>query len=205
MPDMSDRMGGPKRQDPEAEVALDAKGLRALAHPVRVQLVELLRTYGPSTATRLAARLGITSGNASYHLRQLGAAGLVKEDTERGNARERWWSSAHKLTSFDDAELPAQEPEATMVYLRSVAAGYTLRTQRALDEFPAMPPEWRDALHLGNSLLRLTPEEAKALQEELNSLIARYRQDDPADTVELPEGTGRVLLISQILPEPEAR
>ncbi len=69
MPDMSDRMGGPKRQDPEAEVALDAKGLRALAHPVRVQLVELLRTYGPSTATRLAARLGITSGNASYRLK----------------------------------------------------------------------------------------------------------------------------------------
>lgn len=48
-------------------MVLDAKGLRALAHPVRVQLVGLLRKYGPSTATRLAERLGVSSGTASYH------------------------------------------------------------------------------------------------------------------------------------------
>ncbi|WP_411139892.1 ArsR family transcriptional regulator [Streptomyces sp. x-80] len=69
-----------RRQD------LDARGLRPLAHSVRVQLVGPLRTYGPSTATRLAAHLGITSGTASHRLRRLGAAGGVKEDTERGNA-----------------------------------------------------------------------------------------------------------------------
>ncbi|EME98684.1 regulatory protein ArsR, partial [Streptomyces mobaraensis NBRC 13819 = DSM 40847] len=31
-------------------MVLDAKGLRALAHPLRVRLVGLLRTHGPSTA-----------------------------------------------------------------------------------------------------------------------------------------------------------
>src|SRR5215212_10817955 len=77
-------------------VVLDVKGLRALAHPVRVQLVGLLRRFGPSTATRLAERLGVNSGTASYHLRQLGAAGFVEEDTGRGNARERWWRSVHR-------------------------------------------------------------------------------------------------------------
>lgn len=35
----------------EGSVVLDAKGLRAMAHPVRVQLVGLLRKHGPSTAT----------------------------------------------------------------------------------------------------------------------------------------------------------
>src|SRR5579863_2837206 len=68
-------------------VNLDAKGLRALAHPVRVQLVDLLRRHGPSTATQLAERTGLTSGATSYHLRQLAASGFIVEDPDRGNAR----------------------------------------------------------------------------------------------------------------------
>ena len=95
---------------PAAEVVLDAKGLRALAHPLRVELVNLLRKHGPSTATRLADRLGVNSGTASYHLRQLGAAGFVEEDTERGNARERWWRPVHQITRLDDSTWPSGSP-----------------------------------------------------------------------------------------------
>jgi DNA-binding transcriptional ArsR family regulator len=60
------------------EVRLDAKGLRAMAHPLRVQIIGLLRRHGPSTATGLARRLGVNSGSASYHLRQLADAGFVE-------------------------------------------------------------------------------------------------------------------------------
>src|ERR671932_2725663 len=70
---------------------LDAGGLRALAHPLRVQLFNLLSFYGPATATTLAGRVGESSGSTSYHLRQLERHGLVREDTTRGNARARWW------------------------------------------------------------------------------------------------------------------
>lgn len=195
----SERPDGPKV---EVGVAvLDAKGLRALAHPVRVQLVGLLRRYGPSTATRLAERLGVNSGTASYHLRQLGAAGFVAEDTERGNARERWWRSVHQMTELSDPELAEREPEAVFAYYQSVAAIYTLRAQRTLSELQTMPRAWRDSFDMSDWSLRLTPEETAALGRELREVIARYRSDAPG--VSAPEGTARVGVITHLLPEPD--
>ncbi|MFF2009250.1 ArsR/SmtB family transcription factor [Streptomyces sp. NPDC058195] len=202
---MADTWEGPDRPAVETEsVVLDAKGLRALAHPVRVQLVELLRSHGPSTATRLAERLGVNSGTASYHLRQLGAAGFVEEDTERGNARERWWRSVHRTTELRGRDLAEEEPEATLAYLQSVAAMYTLRTQQMLNRLRTMPPDWRGTFDLSDWNLLLTPEETIALRQELGELIARYRQDTPEAAASAPEGAGRVGFLTHLLPEPDA-
>jgi DNA-binding transcriptional ArsR family regulator len=180
--------------DRTAQVALDVHGLRALAHPVRVQLLGLLRTDGPSTATLLARRLGQTSGTISYHLRQLGAAGFVEEDREAGNARERWWRPVHQSTSLD-RELAEREPATALNYLRSVVAAYTVHTRRALDEFSSMPRAWQDVFEVSDWTLRLTPEEAGRLREELKTVIARYR-----DTAATGEDAERVSLILQVLP-----
>ncbi|MEV5892602.1 ArsR/SmtB family transcription factor [Nonomuraea fuscirosea] len=187
--------------DPDRSVVvLDAKGLRALAHPVRVQLVDLLRKHGPSTATRLAERLGVNSGTASYHLRRLGAAGFVEEDAERGNARERWWRSVHQMTRLSDEELARTEPEAVLAYMQSIVAMYGLRTQRAVNEMLTMPREWGNVLDLSSFALRLTPEEGRRLRGELEEVIARYRRDLPGE--DGPEGSARVSVITQVLPEP---
>ncbi|MEU0966376.1 winged helix-turn-helix domain-containing protein [Streptomyces sp. NPDC005917] len=199
---MTDSSEKPDGSNTEADaVVLDAKGLRALAHPVRVQLVGLLRKYGPSTATRLAERLGVNSGTASYHLRQLGAAGFVEEDTERGNARERWWRSLHQMTELNDPELAEREPEAALAYLQSVAATYTLRTQRAVNELQTMPRAWRDTFDMSDWALRLTQEETVALRQELRAVVARYRRDTPEAAAKAPEGAERVAVITHLLPE----
>ncbi|MER7812023.1 winged helix-turn-helix domain-containing protein [Streptomyces sp900116325] len=199
---MTDSSERPDGSNAEADaVVLDAKGLRALAHPVRVQLVGLLRKYGPSTATRLAERLGVNSGTASYHLRQLGAAGFVQEDTERGNARERWWRSVHQRTWFNDPNLAEREPEATLAYLQSVAATYTLRAQQTLNELQTMPRAWRDNFDMSNWALRLTPEETAALHQEFRDVIARYRPDTPEAAATAPEGAERVDVITHVLPD----
>ncbi|MGI5193894.1 ArsR/SmtB family transcription factor [Streptomyces sp. CA-288835] len=188
----------------ESSVVLDAKGLRAMAHPVRVQLVGLLRKYGPSTATRLAERLGVNSGTASYHLRQLDAAGFVEEDAERGNARERWWRSVHQMTELNDRDLADREPEAALAYLQSVATTYTMRTQQTLNELQTMPRAWRDTFDMSDMALRLMPEEAVALRHELRAVIARYRRDTPEAAASAPEGAERVGVITQLLPELDA-
>lgn len=202
---MTDLNGESRRPPVEpGTVVLDAKGLRALAHPVRVQLIGLLRRHGPSTATRLAERLGVNSGTASYHLRQLGAAGFVEEDEERGNARERWWRSVYQSTWFNDPALAESEPEAALSYLQSVAAMYTLRAQRALDEFQTMPRAWREVFEMSDSRLRLTPAEAEALQTELREVIIRYRPDTPEEAAEAPDSAERVSLIMHVLPELDA-
>ncbi|WP_435839205.1 ArsR/SmtB family transcription factor [Streptodolium elevatio] len=208
MTDTSKTPDGPRRgthttygsSDPDAAV-LDAKGLRALAHPVRVQLVGLLRKHGPSTATRLAERLGVNSGTASYHLRQLGAAGFVEEDTGLGNARERWWRAVHQVTELRDHDLAALEPDATLAYLRSVAATYTVRTQQTLNSLPSMPREWREGFDMSDWALRLTPAEAVALRAELNAVLDRHRRDLPDTAADAPEGARRVGVIALLLPE----
>ncbi|MFB9679521.1 ArsR/SmtB family transcription factor [Streptosporangium vulgare] len=202
---MTDPRVEPDGPQTEADaLVLDAKGLRALAHPVRVQLVGLLRKYGPSTATRLAERLNVNSGTASYHLRQLGAAGFVEEDTERGNARERWWRSVHRTTWFNDPDLAEREPEAALAYLQSVAAIYTLRTQQTLNELRTMPRVWRDSFDMSDWSLRLTPEETAALYRELRDVVARYRRDTPEAAARAPEGAERVALVTYLLPELDA-
>ncbi|MFH8788448.1 ArsR/SmtB family transcription factor [Streptomyces roseoverticillatus] len=184
------------------DAILDAKGLRALAHPVRVQLVGLLRVYGPSTATRLAERLGVASGATSYHLRQLADAGFVVEDTGRGNARERWWRAVHQVTRIEGDDLAEQEPEAMLGFLQGVAAGHTLRAQLATAAYPGLPRPWREAFDMSDWMLRLTPQEAVELGGELRAVVERYRQHAPG--ADAPADTERVSLILQLLPDPAA-
>jgi len=64
--------------------------LRALAHPRRMELIDLLIAQGPLTATECAARLGDSPGGCSYHLRQLARYGFV-EEAPGGRGRQRPW------------------------------------------------------------------------------------------------------------------
>jgi DNA-binding transcriptional ArsR family regulator len=66
--------------------------LRAMAHPARLQMLSLL-TAAPMTAAEVARELGLTHANASYHLRNLLAAGLIVVDGEekiRGGVAKRY-------------------------------------------------------------------------------------------------------------------
>jgi DNA-binding transcriptional ArsR family regulator len=185
----------------DSRAVLDATGLRVLAHPARIQLVHLLRKHGPATATRLAELMGVNSGTASYHLRQLAAGGFVEEVTDRGNARERWWRAAHRQTVFDDTELADADPEAALAYLESVAATYTLHTQRALNDFVTMPRPWRDVFEISQHPLLLTITEAARLQAELAEVIDRYRRDEPVPPDDPPAGAERVAVLIYLHPE----
>src|SRR5262245_30940248 len=87
----------------------------AIAHPVRFRIWEVLRE-GPSTASRLARRLGESRGSTSYHLRFLARAGAIEELPDEGTARERWWRRPDPMVVAhieDDAE--AREIDTRML------------------------------------------------------------------------------------------
>src|SRR5919206_5319963 len=85
------------RDDETAEHrVLSGRELRALAHPLRVRLLELLRE-GPSTASLLAERLNESTGATSYHLRELHRYGFIDEEPGRGRGRERWWKRRERV------------------------------------------------------------------------------------------------------------
>ena len=159
---------------------LDARSLRGLAHPLRMQLLDSLRFHGPATASQLAERLGESSGATSYHLRQLASAGLVVEDEERGNARDRWWKAAHRRTYLQGSPDP-EGAELEGAYLEAVAEVYASNMRQAIAGLPTLSKEWDSATTLSNYGLRLTATEAASLVEELEAVIAGYRSADSPD------------------------
>lgn len=176
--------------------------MRVLAHPARVQLVHLLRKHGVSTATRLAELMGVNSGTASYHLRQLAAAGFVEEDTDRGNGRDRWWRAVHRQTILDEPTLSEADADTAVAYLQSVAATHAMHTQRALTEFQTLPPDWRSRVfQMSEHALRLTVDEASRLRDELDAVIERYRRDVPDEKASGPPGAERVTALIYLHPD----
>ena len=119
--------GFPAWIDPSSDLILTPKRVKGLTHPIRLRLLELLQHEGPATATSLAARIGRSSGVTSYHLRVLADSGFIVEDTERGNARDRFWRAPHRSTGFTlrmpDDPGTAENVEDTDRYLRIVARG----------------------------------------------------------------------------------
>ena len=113
--------------------------LRALAHPTRLKMLGMLRIDGPATATTLATRLGINTGQTSYHLRQLAQHGFVVDDDERGNGRERWWKAAHQSTITGDMPERPEDQEALDAYMQTVAVMYTQQLQAAVEEMSLLP------------------------------------------------------------------
>lgn len=190
--------------DAERDLVLDGPSLRALAHPVRVQLVGLLRRNGPSTASRLAEVLGLNSGATSYHLRQLADTGLIAEADDLGNRRDRWWKAVYRSTYFERSSLES-DPEAAAVYLQAIASAYAERLIEFATTFPTLPETWDDTATMSDFRLRLTAEEAQALNNDLVDVIARYRRDDDvADgTTAAPDQAELVVVQLQLMPELE--
>ena len=142
---------------------IEAGALKALAHPLRVRIYDLLSERGPQTASSLAALIGETSGATSYHLRALAAHDLIREVPGRGTARERWWERPKgrvTLPGPDDTMSPSNRAAAQIV----TAEFFRLRHQTLMEYInrPAaeQPEEWRDAGLVMTTMFDLTPERA---------------------------------------------
>lgn len=96
---------------------LESRLFQALASPIRVRMLELLRASGSMTVSEMQQRLGIEAANASQHLRILRDRGLVER---RRDGTATWYAitdpalhavldAARALAerhSTDDARLP---------------------------------------------------------------------------------------------------
>jgi DNA-binding transcriptional ArsR family regulator len=80
----------PESNTPEDRI-LGAAALKAFAHPLRMKMYDYLSAHGPATATQLARRFGESTGQTSYHLRQLERHGIITDDPAHESGRERWW------------------------------------------------------------------------------------------------------------------
>jgi DNA-binding transcriptional ArsR family regulator len=189
--------------DPDRDVVTDAASLQALAHPVRIHLLGLLRRHGPSTASKLAAELGISSGLSSYHLRQLAAAGFIVDHPTGAGGRERWWRASQRSTTvLSPPVADSDAAAATTEYLDAVLVANYDNAHRWLRAEERWPRRWRQASDLSDVILRLTVDQAEALRTEIASTIARYHRHDP-DQPSSEDGAAIVHVQYQLFPAPD--
>jgi DNA-binding transcriptional ArsR family regulator len=146
---------------------MGAAQLRALAHPLRLQLLQVLHVEGPATASGLARRLGESSGATSYHLRALHRAGMV-EEAEQRNGRERWWQRVPERLLIPNS-VPPEASDAERSELQAAHAQIESilveRDEKALGQWTEirydLPLEWQDSQWIGNFRIWATPPEVR--------------------------------------------
>jgi len=163
--------------NPELREVTDARTLRALAHPVRIKLVEELTLRGPMTATEVGERIGESPTTCSFHLRQLARYGFV-EEAGGGRGRARPWRMRHVgVTIPGPRRLDPAAQLAADTLARLVRERWFSRYQAWQETKAAYPPQWRDAADNSEFLLYLTAEELRQLNNELlNLLLPRFRE-----------------------------
>lgn len=186
--------------DEEAAVAADDETRRtvgtpdelaALAHPLRLDLLNHLMSSGPATASQCARAIGDTPSNCSYHLRYLARHGLVEpalepepapeqasepepvedprqaQETAQRDNRERPWRAT--ITGFSFGSGPQTKTLAAITLQRDhrLARDYLGRVDH-IDE------AWREAGGLSTYTLRMTPAELAELYQRLDALIRPF-------------------------------
>lgn len=172
--------------------------IRALAHPVRLDLLDHLSQVGEATATQCAEHLGETVANCSFHLRTLAKAGFIEPAPARG--REKPWRPAAVERRLDvDPENPASGPALTELV--------GLMLNREVERFrafiasnPQQPTGWQDTVSVTTSSFWATADELRELVETVTHLVDRFagRQQDPSLR---PEGARPARLLAAVNPE----
>ncbi|MFI7386305.1 ArsR/SmtB family transcription factor [Streptomyces sp. NPDC049813] len=175
---------GERQAPPPRRQITDPRQLRALAHPLRLALLQYLMAVGPRTASECAAEVGASASNISWHLRHLARFGLV-EPADAADRRERPWRAAQIGLDFGEMSAdPATMAEQDALIAAGLAEEEQL-TRRFLARRDTLAPEWLAAARLDTYVLRATPQEARELTEKIDALIRPYlaavRDDPPED------------------------
>jgi predicted ArsR family transcriptional regulator len=182
----------------EIRKVTDAQTLRALAHPVRIALIEALTLRGAMTATEVGELIGESPTTCSFHLRQLAKYGFV-EEAGGGKGRARPW----RITSIGMSVTTTHDPEAEIAgdaLLRVFRERSFAKYQTWLETKGTYPKEWRDAASNSEYMFWATADELEQLNEALTAvMMERFRfQDRHTDPAMRPPGAVPVetLLIS---------
>jgi DNA-binding transcriptional ArsR family regulator len=168
---VADTQTASDRIPPDTRV-LGVGALRALAHPLRIRIYDLLAAHGPQTASSLADLVGESSGVTSYHLRALAKHDLIREVEGLGTARERWWERPRGAVSLSDPET-ARTPSGRAATEMVLAEFYRQRHDELMTYIAISmkqdPDEWPGTLLTANA--RLTRAQADELGRKIQVLV----------------------------------
>ena len=177
----SEDTGRPADTWDEPQKLTDPKAMRALAHPVRMALLDLIAVAGTLTATQASEALGESPANCAFHLRTLAKYGFVRE-AGGGRGRERPWTRTRRTISISSTEQDYPQAAIAAGALGSVYIERGVERARGVFGSRERLPGWEHATQMSRSAVFLTPEETVQLAGVFREIIDRYRgrERDPS-------------------------
>ena len=167
----------------------DPTVMRALAHPVRMALIELFGVHPTLTATQASEALGESPANCAFHLRTLAKYGFV-EEAGGGRGRERPWRASTKSlrirlrsADLDDRRRGSRRARSSR---SGSSAGSSGSGTSSLNR--RCCPAGRTRPGGSQTLTFLTPEEMRAMRDEINAIVSRHLDERRVDPARRPAG-----------------
>lgn len=179
----------------------DPEKLRAITHPLRLELLDFLRNVGEGTATECAAHTGESVASCSFHLRQLAKYGFIEPAQRRG--REKPWKPlATGMHALPDSDVPGSWEAVGAL----AAVNIQREMQRVLSNGQVLfsdpaEREWVGRSVISTSLGWLTAEELGEVSIQLAEIFAPFKGRTPDNR---PPDSRRVRVFSAALPDASA-
>ncbi|WP_426565638.1 ArsR/SmtB family transcription factor [Angustibacter sp. McL0619] len=183
----------------ELRALTGARTMRALAHPLRIKLLELVTLRGPLTASQCAPLVGESPSSCSFHLRQLAKYGYL-EEAPTGVGRNRPWQATAVGHHWEPDE---NSTVAARAASEALAEQFRERSEELYREYLAaadrFEPAWSTSAMDASANLYLTPAELAQMSDDLMTLWQKYL-DRVAAPSRRPDGARLVHLRAQGFP-----
>jgi DNA-binding transcriptional ArsR family regulator len=154
----------------------DPQMLRALAHPIRLRILDVLRDQGSSaaTATEISAVIGESVASCSYHLRILAKYGFVRPAEHRAGREKPWVAVSVSFSISTTGMSPADRGLADALARAGRQSFFELLERWAVETY-SHPPEWQEAsFSVGYDGLNLTSAELTSLRKDVADVVDGY-------------------------------
>ena len=193
--------GDAQAEESEPPSITDPTIMRALAHPVRMGLIELFGVRETVTATQASEALGESPANCAFHLRTLAKYGFV-EEAGGGRGRERPWKATRRSLQIRlrSADLESEQAHVAAGALEQVWYDRWYSRVREAFNARAWSPEWEGASGSSQTLAFLTPDELRGMRDEINAIVTRHLDERRVDPAKRPAGALPVEIVSFLYP-----
>ncbi len=151
----------------------DPKRLKALSHPLRWKLIDVLTINDSATATQCAEAVGESVASCSYHLNMLAKYGFVQQ-AEGGQGREKPWRLIDRQQSYTHDGLDEEGALAAEAATEALLEHEFQRMRGYLRTHDREPEEWRQIGGFTGMLQHLTADEATTLRKDIEALFEQY-------------------------------
>lgn len=172
--------------------------MRALAHPLRLAILELIHERGTANATECSREVDASPQTCSYHLRALGRWGLIRK-VESPDGRETRWERASRAIMFSSGD---EESPGYAAASAALKASVLARDERLVAEYLAhereLSGEWRDAATFSSGFIQLTVEELEDVTRRVQEITKQFATRTKSDR---PDGARRVDVMFRAIPK----